>query len=344
MIRPVVRNSETKSIYLHNRFSESIGGIGRDARAIEATLTKMIEEGYPFELILTDSRRLKKGKKRRDRSPSELCLVKPQIDHYFFFRRRLILIQRVHDFFPITNYGWFSLRAKVSFILGFLGCIMRNNVVYVCNSKTVEKELRRLHPKRNVRTVVIPCETVLSEVTPCGNCSGCKSKLPNRFALSVGTVEPRKNYHFLLDCWRELETAVPLIIIGKPGWKSRSTLKALRNAKNVNLIEDCCDGSLLIYYQNCEIYLSCSLNEGFNIPIGEALQFKKKVLCTKIPAHIELYANHVHYFESNNKNDFIDKVKDLLSPRVIESSYAPLRHHPRLNWKSFFIGVLHENL
>src|SRR5207247_9609519 len=44
-------------------------------------------------------------------------------------------------------------------------------------------------------------------------------KLPERFILFVGTVEPRKNLDTLLDAWVLMRDRPDLVVVGSWGWR-----------------------------------------------------------------------------------------------------------------------------
>jgi hypothetical protein len=110
MTKPVLALPTKSSFFLYDRFRESVGGIGRDADVIKGSLEKLILEGHDIELILTDFRRHIKARSREKVNERKTYLVKPQIDPFFLISRKTVLIQRVHDLFPITNHEWFTFK------------------------------------------------------------------------------------------------------------------------------------------------------------------------------------------------------------------------------------------
>ena len=59
-----------------------------------------------------------------------------------------------------------------------------------------------------------------------------KSIIPNKFLLSVGTIEPRKNYNFLLEVYKKykkrIKNYMPLVIVGRQGWISENLIMLLK--------------------------------------------------------------------------------------------------------------------
>ena len=104
---------------------------------------------------------------------------------------------------------------------------------------------------------------------------------PGRFALSVGTVEIRKNHHLLLDVWEMLlrerpRTDVPhLVVVGKRGWLFEETHARLTRtpafAGTVHHVEDATDDELAWCYRNALVTCMPSLSEGWGLPVSESL-------------------------------------------------------------------------
>lgn len=100
-----------------------------------------------------------------------------------------------------------------------------------------------------------------------------------RFALMVGTVEPRKNHELLLRVWERFssdrEFDLDLIIVGKQGYQAEANGSEIRSAvrrnKSIRWFEDASDAELMVFYQDACVLLCPSLNEGWGLPVTEAL-------------------------------------------------------------------------
>jgi glycosyltransferase involved in cell wall biosynthesis len=126
--------------------------------------------------------------------------------------------------------------------------------------------------------------------------------------LAVGTIEPRKNYDFLLTFWEEMHSKIDgitrIVIVGKPGWKSKETQARLAYNSKLNLVwlKNSCDGSLCFFYQNARFFISTSKDEGFNLPALEARQlYGLPVILSDIPIHHEIHGKFATYFNDANE-------------------------------------------
>ena len=101
------------------------------------------------------------------------------------------------------------------------------------------------------------------------------------FALTVGTVEIRKNHDLLLDVWemmlrdRPRETVPHLVVVGRPGWLAHETLDRMTRtpafAGVVHHLPGLSDPELAWCYQHAAFTLYPSLYEGWGLPISESL-------------------------------------------------------------------------
>ncbi len=92
------------------------------------------------------------------------------------------------------------------------------------------------------------------------------------FALWVGTREPRKNLGFLLEVFNRLNSGraetVPLVLVGGSGWGARHTALA---QPWIRVLEDVDDESLVSLYGAASVFAFPSLDEGFGLPVIEAM-------------------------------------------------------------------------
>ncbi len=116
---------------------------------------------------------------------------------------------------------------------------------------------------------------------------------PERFWLSVGTIEPRKNHLRLLEAYAELKkmgkAAFPLVLAGGAGWLMRDFRAAMQRMKLEDdvIMPGYLDNSALQWlYQNCYALVYPSLFEGFGLPVLEAMSLGAPVISsntTSIP-------------------------------------------------------------
>ena len=108
-------------------------------------------------------------------------------------------------------------------------------------------------------------------------------KLPDQYALSVGTVEPRKNLLSSLEALKELD--IPLVVIGKGGAYRKQCMDFVtENGMDHRLfwLADVSTEQLASLYRCAALSLYPSEVEGFGIPIIEALFSRCPVITTEM--------------------------------------------------------------
>ena len=98
--------------------------------------------------------------------------------------------------------------------------------------------------------------------------------LPQRFILSVGSIEERKNLLLAVSALCQLPTDIHLVAVGKPTkYAEKVTMEARRLGvgDRVHLLHGVPDTHLQALYHEAEVFVYPSRYEGFGIPIIEAI-------------------------------------------------------------------------
>ncbi|MBI4452000.1 glycosyltransferase family 4 protein [Candidatus Woesearchaeota archaeon] len=130
----------------------------------------------------------------------------------------------------------------------------------------------------------------------------------------IGRLSPHKNIHTLLkifDIVNEEMQNTKLLIAGKPTFKRY--YKELKEAANKNVIfkESINDKELPNYYAACNLYVTASLWEGFDLPVAEAQACGKKVVAFGIGSHPEIVKNGI-LVKKDDIDGFADAIIRLL--------------------------------
>lgn len=108
------------------------------------------------------------------------------------------------------------------------------------------------------------------------------SAVPNRYILSVGTIQPRKNFVRLIEALGLLpDREISLVIVGKKGWLYDEILSAPKKyglEKRVQFLDFVPDSDLPKLYENAQCFALPSLYEGFGLPVLEAMSHSVPVV------------------------------------------------------------------
>jgi glycosyltransferase involved in cell wall biosynthesis len=127
-------------------------------------------------------------------------------------------------------------------------------------------------------------EQILAEVKK-------RYNLSSRFVLSVGTIEPRKNFARLIQAFAQLRRDdVTLVIAGGQGWLYDEIYAAPRKfgvSERVKFLGFVPDEDLPALYSLCEFFVYPSLYEGFGLPLVEAMQCGAAVITANNSSLVE---------------------------------------------------------
>ncbi len=135
-------------------------------------------------------------------------------------------------------------------------------------------------------------------------------QLPEKYVLSVGTIEQRKNLLSLVKAIKPLEN-INLVIVGKKTKYADIVFKYVRDnqmtdrvfhLENVNLQD------LAGLYQNAGIFCYPSIFEGFGIPIIEALFSNVPVITSTGSCFSEAGGPHSIYIDPNNVREIREAI------------------------------------
>ncbi len=110
--------------------------------------------------------------------------------------------------------------------------------------------------------------------TPTALSAEVRERLPERFALYLGNIEPRKNLVSLVRAFATPEVrglGLPLVIAGKAAWNADDSLAEIQQSPDVITLGFVSDADRTALMQACEVFVFPSLYEGFGFPVLEAL-------------------------------------------------------------------------
>ena len=118
------------------------------------------------------------------------------------------------------------------------------------------------------------------------------------FILSVGTIQPRKNYERLIEAYAGFLTSnkqkfgeIQLVIIGKKGWLYEKILESPKRygvESKVKFLHSVPDSDLPYFYQGALCFALPSLYEGFGLPVLEAMAYKCPVVVSNVSSLPEI--------------------------------------------------------
>ena len=103
---------------------------------------------------------------------------------------------------------------------------------------------------------------------------------------------------------RSKDARIKLAVVGYGGEEDRRILQANGVVPLLNVPKE----KMALLYSSCDLYVTATKWEGFDLPLAEAQFFGKPVVAYSIGAHPELCKNGESGFLVNSKEEFVEKV------------------------------------
>ncbi len=146
-----------------------------------------------------------------------------------------------------------------------------------------------------------------------------KYMLPERYFLSLSTLEPRKNLRLLIDSYQKMvaerDCDIQLVLVGRKGWKIDKLLDGIDEhvKSNIHFTGFVDDGDLPAIYREAEFFVFPSKYEGFGLPPLEAMACGVPVLSSDAASMPEVLGDAAIYFKSEDVNSLSEKLQEMLS-------------------------------
>lgn len=134
-----------------------------------------------------------------------------------------------------------------------------------------------------------------------------KYHISKNYILSVGTIQPRKNYVKLIEAFgiflqknKQKFRDVQLVIVGKKGWlydEILETPKKLGLTESVKFLDFVPDEELPSLYSHALCFALPSLYEGFGLPVLEAMSYKCPVVVSNVSSLPEIAGKAAVYVD-----------------------------------------------
>lgn len=157
-----------------------------------------------------------------------------------------------------------------------------------------------------------------------------------KFVLSVGTVQPRKNYLTSIQAFFEFSLNNNLewqyLIAGKLGWDYQLVLDYIAQnhlEEKVKILTDLTDYEVVVALNAANVFLQLSIEEGFGMPLVEASSMALPIVASDIEVFKEIDSPNTIY---------VDPTKPSLAARALEqacstrTSPATKQFLKRFNW------------
>lgn len=218
----------------------------------------------------------------------------------WFVLCRARVVWYIHDLFLLTRRQDLSPKAKLYMAWPFRFAVTRLKYFFV-NSEKTSHELRPFIPDDAEVSLYRPTVQNVFDLSQGDRALRSPDPVPLRL-VSLGTVEPRKNYQTAVAIRDHLSNLgfpnAELHIIGRAGWGDASD--AISRHPNVIVHGYLPAAGVKRVLEDCDIYLCTSFDEGLGLPLLEAQYAGLPVFVPDQNVFHEVLAESGHYISIND--------------------------------------------
>ena len=254
------------------------------------------------------------------------------------------IIVYLHDLIPIEYPEYTGRQASPKHHKIRLVNAANYASLILCNSEYVRNSLISFYaanhmPVPDIAVCRVGSDHLVDEPAPVAG-------LPETYFMMIGTIEGRKNHISMLHLWRDLVLRgvepPKLCIVGRRGWASEAALTLLDRSEvlrgHVVELNDLETGGMLGMLVGARALLFPSFEEGWGMPLIEALRLGVPAICSDIPALREAGQGVPDYVSPIDLKEWERRVLDYAKPdsRLREEQLRRLAGFTPPEWADAF--------
>lgn len=213
-----------------------------------------------------------------------------------------------NDLIPLTTPGLFGRPARLAYRLAHTLAFRAASAIVVPSVSTRD-DVARLFPRHGCKLDVVPHGWEFAEPIDEGRSAGLRRQLgvPGVYVLAVGTNKPHKNLRILAEAWetmlnrrRDASEKPTLVLVGPRDRRFDEGGPAgdrLRAGGQIVSLGPVSDEALAALYGGATLFVCPSRAEGFGLPVVEAMGLGAPVICSGIPALLEVAGEAAALFD-----------------------------------------------
>lgn len=231
-------------------------------------------------------------------------------------RRGVQIVTFIHDVLPITHPEFWSSIPMAKFEIYVMVNLLHADTLITSVNVTVERltMLSKHYGAPEPRCAVSWLGSDFKANSDSGTVSKKAQQVVSngKYILVVGTIEPRKNHRVVLDAWDERlsELGLNLVFAGRRGWCVDELLQRIdthtKKDKGFYFLEGESDATIDYLYRNAYAVVFPTLDEGFGLPLVEAMLHGAACAVSDIPVMREVGGDSCDYFDPESSTALAD--------------------------------------
>lgn len=253
-------------------------------------------------------------------------------DHLIPAIPRVPVLATLMDAIPLSHPEWVSMRFRKA-KKAFWKRAARRATRIVTISDYSRHEIAKNFDIPEARIDVVPLGVDGRWSAPLNDAEveSAKSRLalPERYFLTVGTIQPRKNIKRVIDAFCALPESVrdgaQLIVAGRAGWQCEEEVAALSAglcSGQVRWLQHLSDKDLVIALRHATAMVFPSLSEGFGLPVVEAFAAGTPVISSNTTAIPEVAGDAALLIDPLNTGEISEAMRTVLGDENLRMELA----------------------
>ena len=231
-----------------------------------------------------------------------------------FFRRKGI-INTIHDMGAWDSADAMTVFQKIYWKITYRASASTSEMIITVSEFSkgrIHKILR--YPKERINVIYSAVyEAVTKDYGYTFRDIQDKYGLPEKYIMTLSTLEPRKNIELLLKVFSDIQDKVDydLVLVGRKGWKMDEIVEKYDKDGRIHITGFVDDEHVSVIYKNAMCFVFPSLYEGFGLPPVEALALGTPVIASDAASIPEVLMEQAAYFRSNDQNELTELLLNL---------------------------------
>lgn len=242
----------------------------------------------------------------------------------FFQRSDVPYALTVHDLSFIHNPYFYSLKPRLSHRIISSQKLLQHAHLIIAVSNATKEDVIRFFPSIPLQRIV-----VIPPGPPLKNTSRLvvAPYVPERYILFVGTIEPRKNVHALLNAFdmvSRIDQSLHLVLAGGQGWSHDHSIQRFENNPKIHWLGFVSAPQKDYLYAHAQAFVWPSFYEGYGFPPIEALQNNIPIVTSYRTSLPEILGPHAFYVNPYNPSELASVILSILRRSTdSQRAYAP---------------------
>ncbi len=236
-------------------------------------------------------------------------------------RRMKRAISTFHDLFVITSeYSTPEFRTR--FTAQAQDAAKRSDLI-ICVSSFTAAQVENLLGIEKSRLRVVHHGVRF----PAANHEPLQFNREKKIILFVGAIQKRKNLGPLVRAFEQIGPGWKLILAGSKGFGADEIMHLIETSPrraDIEMPGYVTDDQLMELYANCDIFAFPSLDEGFGIPVLEAMAWGIPVLCSDRSALPEVTGDAALHFDPTNEDELTFALQTLTKEEGLRRKLAQM--------------------